>query len=193
MSITRAKDAASIIIYRGRVGAIEVLMGRRRSRASFAPSMYVFPGGALESSDSKVTTALPFNTQGLPRGATHRIHELTHTAIRETYEETGLLLGQKGEFAKVNNPTWVHFHQMGVVPAPHRLAYLGRAITPVESAKRFHARFFVTAFKHFSGSLIDNGELLEFMLEEMKRFLHGERKTTPLMYYRRNRTQIRYE
>ena len=101
---------------------------------------------------------------------------------------------------------------MGMAPTPHHLAYLGRAITPVESAKRFHARFFVAPLECFSGSLIDNGELLdlrwiplnapialpmfdvtEFMLEEMKRFLLGERKTTPLMYYRRNRTLIRYE
>ena len=101
---------------------------------------------------------------------------------------------------------------MGMVPAPHHLRYLGRAITPAGSPKRFHARFFVAAFEHFSGSLIENGELLdlrwvplaksidlpmldvtEFMLAELQCFLQGRQRRTPLMSYRGDRTLIRYE
>ena len=211
-SIARAVDAASLIICRGQSDDIEVLMGRRRSRASFAPSMYVFPGGMLESADSKLSPPIPFNAANLGSAVTNKIHALALTAIRETFEETGLLLGQKGELARVSHPTWEQCRHSGMVPAPRQLKFLGRAITPAAAPKRFHARFFVAALEHFSGSLIGNGELLdlrwvplartsdlpmldvtEFMLEELARFLQGPRQRTPLMSYRRGKTLIRYE
>lgn len=211
-SITRAVDAASLIIYRGQRAGIEVLMGRRGNRASFAPSMYVFPGGILELADSKLSAPTSFNADAMGRAVSNKIHALAHTAIRETFEETGLLLGQKGELAKVVHPSWEQCRLDGMAPAPHQLKYLGRAITPATAPKRFHARFFVAALEHFSGSLVGNGELLdlrwvrlagasdlpmldvtEFMLKELAHFLQGPRQRTPLMSYRRGKTLIRYE
>lgn len=187
-------------------------MGKRHSRASFAPSMYVFPGGILEPVDRKISSMSPFNQETLGCCVNDLIHALALTAIRETFEETSLLLGQKGELARVNHPTWERCRAMGMAPALHHLAYLGRAITPSSSPKRFHARFFVAAFEYFSGSLIDEGELsdlrwvplnkplelpmfdvTEFMLEELQRFFKGPRDKTPLLSYRLNRTLIRYE
>jgi 8-oxo-dGTP pyrophosphatase MutT (NUDIX family) len=212
MTIAKALDAASLIIYRKQADAIEVLMGKRRKQARFAPGVYVFPGGTLEPIDNKLRPAMPFKMDGLADSVTPKIHGLAHAAIRESWEETGLLLGQKGELARTSHPTWEQCRSKGMVPAPHHLRYLGRAITPATSPTRFHARFFVAPFEHFSGSLIDEGELLdlrwvsigqqndlpmfdvtEFMLEELQRFLMGKRTGTPLMSYRQNRTLIRYE
>ena len=212
MTIVRAKDAASLIVYRKRTKCIEVLVGKRQSRARFAPGVYVFPGGVLESADNQLSLPNRFNAQNLARGATYRIHGLAHAAIRETWEETGLLLGQKGELGKTSHPTWEQCRLEGMVPTPHHLSYLARAITPTASRTRFHARFFVAPLDHFCGSLIDNGELLdlrwiqlagqvnlpmwdvtEFMLEELQRFFKGARTGTPLMFYRDNRALIRYE
>ena len=212
MTIARAKDAASLIVYRKRKNSIEVLMGKRQSRASFAPGVYVFPGGTLERADNKLRPPIPFKIDGLAHGATLRIHGLAHAAIRETWEETGLLLGQKGELGKTSHPTWEQCRLERMVPTPHHLSYLARAITSTASRTRFHARFFVAPLDLFCGSLIDNGELLdlrwiqlagqvnlpmwgvtEFILEELQRFFKGTRTGTPLMSYRQNRALIRYE
>ncbi len=212
MTVARPKDAASLIIYRERPDAVAVLMGLRHKRARFAPGVYVFPGGTLEPADNSQCPAIPFGTDGLAYGANLKIHGLAHAAIRETWEETGLLLGQKGLLSEANHPTWEKCRRLGMVPTPHHLRYLGRAITPATSPTRFHARFFVASLEYFCGSLIDRGELLdlrwvtidkpaklpmldvtEFMLEELQRFFQGTRLGTPLMSYRQNRTLIRYE
>ena len=212
MTVARAHDAASLIIYRQRGNAKEVLMGRRKKQARFAPGVYVFPGGMLDSADSKINSTMPFKLAGLSKQAGAKFQALALTAVRETFEETGLLLGQKGSLAKVEHPSWEDCRLLGMVPALQHLSYLGRAITPSDSATRFHARFFVADFKQFSGSLIDEGELLdlrwvklasvyelpmfdvtEFMLNELQRFLAGRGQTTPMMSYRGKHTLIRYE
>ncbi len=212
MSKARAKDAASLVVYRRRANSIEVLMGKRQGRTRFAPGVYVFPGGMLEVADSKLTSLIPFRSQGVATTAISRIQELAIAAIRETWEETGLLLAEKGEIDSASHPAWERCHELGMVPAPHHLSYLGRAITPTEWPLRYHARFFVAPLERFYGSLTDNGELsdlrwiplkkpvslpmldvTEFMLEELQRFFDGPRSGTPLMSYRRDRTLIRYE
>ena len=55
----RPKDAATLIIYRRRKGAIEVLLGKRHASHRFLPSRYVFPGGRVDRTDSRVRAATP--------------------------------------------------------------------------------------------------------------------------------------
>jgi 8-oxo-dGTP pyrophosphatase MutT (NUDIX family) len=74
-------------------------------------------------------------------------HALAVTAVRETFEETGLALGDRDGGT--------------VKPDLRRLDYLLRAITPASSPIRFHARFFAAEASHFSGTLRGNGELLD--------------------------------
>ncbi len=212
MTVVKPADAASLIIYRRETGAMLVLMGKRRRQAKFAPNVYVFPGGRLDSADSKLDLDLSFERDGVAPGAIAKIQDLANTAIRETWEETGLLLAEKGQLNTIEHPTWAEFHRMGFVPAVHRLSYLGRAITPSSSSTRFHARFFAAPFEFFIGTLLDEGELLdlrwvpidqamnlpmwdvtEFMLAELQKFLKGPRSSTPLMSYRGNQSVIRYE
>lgn len=212
MTIARARDAASLIVYRNNSNIIEVLMGRRRKQATFAPSVYVFPGGTLDTADNILTSAPPFKTDGLSAVVKSNIHALANAAIRETWEETGLLLAEKGKLTRSRHATWEQLRLKELVPSPQHLAYLGRAITPSDSLTRFHARFFVAPLERFSGTLIDEGELLdlrwvpleepanlpmydvtEFMLDELGRFFAGSRSATPILSYRQNRTLIRYE
>ena len=47
----------------------------------------------------------------------------------------------------------------GLAPALHRLSYVGRAITPVPSPIRFHARFFVADAQYTTGVLGGDSEL----------------------------------
>ena len=45
-----------------RVVGAEVLMGRRPQKSSFAPDVFVFPGGKLDPADRAVTPALPLSS-----------------------------------------------------------------------------------------------------------------------------------
>ena len=68
-------------------------------------------------------------------------------AVRETYEETGLLLGR--------------LIAGRLEPALSGLDHIVRAITPTDSPIRFHARFFLADIASASGTLRGNGELLD--------------------------------
>ena len=48
------KNAATIILLRGSRENPQVLMGQRGKNASFMPNKFVFPGGALDPSDSEI-------------------------------------------------------------------------------------------------------------------------------------------
>ena len=187
-------------------------MGKRRQQVSFAPGQYVFPGGVYEAADADLAIQKPFQDPGLARSASRAIGALANTAIRETFEETGLLLAEKGDLPVIAHSSWRKFSEQGLAPIPSRLIYLGRAITPTYYPQRFHARFFAAPFENFLGELIEDGELLdlrwlsrdssgefpmldvtEFMLEELERALKSQRRRTPLMSYRNNLTMIRYE
>ena len=56
------RDAASLIMLKGAPDDPEVLVGRRPEKARFMPSVWVFPGGAVEEASS---TAPPGNTHTL--------------------------------------------------------------------------------------------------------------------------------
>lgn len=125
-------------------------MGRRPTRSRFMPDVYVFPGGGVEAQDgvSKPLNGLVkpvaahLEAQPGPNAAT-----LADAAVRETWEETSLVLGQQAA---------------GRLAADHRpLALVGRAITPTDSPIRFHARFFMADATHTSGTPKSNGELLD--------------------------------
>ena len=64
--------------------------------------------------------------------------------MRETFEETGLLLGQPGDVGAVMaSSSWLAFKKAGLAPDLGCLRYIARAITPTSSPLRFHARFFL--------------------------------------------------
>jgi 8-oxo-dGTP pyrophosphatase MutT (NUDIX family) len=62
------------------------------------------------------------------------------SAIRETYEEAGLLIGTPGAFA-TRAPGWQGFVRHGVQPSLGRLRLVARAITPPGRVRRFDTRF----------------------------------------------------
>lgn len=122
-------------------------MGRRAARHRFVPHHYVFPGGRIDRADYAVTPGSPLRPQVLARlceSCPPRLaHALAIAAARETWEETGLSLGEPDR------------------PDLRHLDYALRAITPPSSPIRFHARFFVVDGAHLSGTLQGNGELLD--------------------------------
>ena len=140
------RDAATLILTRVRKGAPEVLMGRRAPGHVFMASKWVFPGGRIDRSDfgAASANALPGPdmarlTREMP---VRRAHALALTAVRETFEETGLLLAEPGPIASVVGP-WREFRAVGALPDLAALSYVARAITPPGRSRRFDARFFM--------------------------------------------------
>jgi len=189
----RPKDAASLIPYRrSPSGKIEVLMGRRHTRHSFVPDFYVFPGGRVDRADGRAVAATPLRpdvTARLARSCRHnnaRAVAVALSAVRETYEETGLMIG-----APINNPPasiseeWTHVYQTGLGPDLAALDYVARARTPTYSPIRFDARFFMADATDAYGELGGTGELedmawrsfdesLKLPLVDVTEFLLGE-------------------
>jgi 8-oxo-dGTP pyrophosphatase MutT (NUDIX family) len=147
----RPRDAATLIVLdrRGK-GGPKVLVGRRNPRLAFMPGQFVFPGGRIELGDRHmpVAGALPDYaeaalTRQVSRPPHHLGRALAMAAIRETYEETGLLLGTSEHGAPETAPAgWEAFARHGILPDLEALHLVARAITPPKRVRRFDTRFF---------------------------------------------------
>lgn len=148
MSITvPVRDAATVILVRDRSTRPQVLMGQRGARAVFMPSKFVFPGGAVDPDDACVPLAGRVGSVCAARLAeaavAERVHALQAAAIREVWEESGLVLGTPGEWGGPVPADWKEFSATGHVPCAAAFRYVFRAITPVGPPRRFDARFFL--------------------------------------------------
>lgn len=164
----RPDDAATIILTRDSRRGPELLMGRRGNNHVFMAGMYVFPGGRVDAADARVGTAdelHPDVARRLAKSCTpSRARALALAAIRELYEEAGLMLGAAA--ARPPNgrplaPTWRAFAEAGLAPALQPIEYVARAITPPGRARRFHARFLLADARHAHGKLAGDGELVD--------------------------------
>jgi len=162
----RPRAAAGLVLLRESAAGPEVLLGRRSARTRFMPGIYVFPGGRLDPGDRRASgfAEPPQQGEGLD-GATRRLlPALRRAALRETWEETGLLLadpaGDPGAAAPAD-PLWRRFGDTGRPPAFGALRLLARAITPPSSPIRYHTRFFLCRAETVAlhGDLGGDGEL----------------------------------
>lgn len=160
----RPHDAATLIAWRRSAGgAVEILMGRRHAGLAFAPGRYVFPGGRVDRSDAFVRPAGALRAEvaaRLQRSATpRRAQALAAAAVRETFEETGLLLARPAEVPGRVPKGWADFAAAGMAPAFDCLDYVFRAITPPDRPRRFNARFFLVDGRHLHGTIRNSAEL----------------------------------
>src|SRR3954453_2385048 len=89
-TIVRPRDAASLILLRGKGRDLELLAGRRPGHVKFMPGVWVFPGGAIDPEDRK-----PWRVES---GGAHfppRLARCARAALRETWEEVGVLVGRR--------------------------------------------------------------------------------------------------
>ena len=143
---------------------VEVLLGRRSAGHVFMPERYVFPGGAVDRGDGRVQQHYklrPVVHNKLQRSCSApRASALAMAAIRETWEETGLLIGKRLPSPLTTRSLhWQSFFATGYAPALDELDYVARAITPPGAPRRFDARFFLVDAVHAHGTLVGNGEL----------------------------------
>lgn len=130
------RDAATLILVRFDSAIPRILMGQRHDAHAFMPNKFVFPGGRFEGQDSRTAVAhagAPVTLEKLKlrmrsRPSNSRARGLLVAAVRETYEETGLLFGRPEAGSPVDLSG---------------ITYFARAITPPGRSRRFDSRFFV--------------------------------------------------
>ncbi len=221
----KPKAAASLVLLDMREAVPRVLMGRRNANLRFMPGKFVFPGGRVEASDAEIAAADSLPDAVATQLAKRNRQEapspraLALAAIRETFEETGLLIGTKA--APLSRPVpqgWQDFVSLGFLPRIGHLNFLARAVTPPHLPRRFDTRFFVadaaTIAHRVEGVAHADAELVELvwlpiteaeqldlgnitgaiLREAARRFTAGLAAETPVPFFHyRNRRFLRDE
>ena len=159
------RDAATLLLVRDTPAGLEVFMVERPGAADFG-GMHVFPGGKVDAVDSTVESrcvalsdAVASERLGLPHGGI----AFWSAAIREAFEEAGVLLGYSGDrLVDLSDPATrdrfadhraaVHKGELSIVDlcerenlrlATDRVHYFSHWITPLGPPRRYDTRFFL--------------------------------------------------
>lgn len=174
----RPKIASTIVLTLGSKDNPRILMGQRAKRHDFMPNVYVFPGGRVDRGDSFVqySGALSPRTETILESAytPRKARAVALAAVRETYEETALMLGEA--YTQPNrghrDPSWQAFYDAGQCPTLDGIEVFGRAVTPPHRHKRFDTWFFIKHLGDIAPPITrDSAELLNvgwFTFEEIK-------------------------
>lgn len=167
----RPRDAATLILLDRQGGDFRVLLGRRSRKHAFMPGRFVFPGGRTDPADSRVPVSRGLHPEEEAkmigkgsRATSARARAIALSAIRETYEEAGLLIGRKAEFS-ARQEGWQAFCEHGVEPGLDTLRFVARAITPPGRVRRFDTRFLAAWRDDVAVTLPEGGPTQE--LEEL--------------------------
>jgi 8-oxo-dGTP pyrophosphatase MutT (NUDIX family) len=171
----RPKDAATLILIDHSGPISKVLLGKRHHGHKFMPGKFVFPGGRVEPADQHMPTARPLDRhaeqrlmRAVKRPSPVKAGALALAAIRETYEETGLLLGTQASGLEAAPPgPWAAFGQAQILPDLAAMHFVARAITPPRRPKRFDTRFFAadasSIARRIGGMTGPDAELVELV------------------------------
>ena len=143
-----ARPASTVLLLRDGAQGLEVFMVVRHHQIDFASGALVFPGGRVEPADAVLAG-------GDPALAFHV------AAIRETWEECGVLLGCPGTPAAAEGEFAAMLAARGLVPDLSALAPFAHWITPVAVPKRFDTHFFLAAAPSDQDAVHDGGEAVD--------------------------------
>jgi 8-oxo-dGTP pyrophosphatase MutT (NUDIX family) len=185
------KEAASVILVRPSESGWEIFLARRHQNQNFMAGAHVFPGGKLEEADSEhqltkyIKSADAFHPRRLLRDESlpeEKARGIFIAAIRETFEEVGILLGGKsiGNFVSLNNEEDLHrfnnyrrqlnasqiklaqiVQKEEILLFPDVLIPYAHWITPEIEKKRFDTRFFLAKLPTHQSPVDDAIELTE--------------------------------
>jgi 8-oxo-dGTP pyrophosphatase MutT (NUDIX family) len=185
-SPVRPAPAATLVLLRDRAeGGVETLLIQRHHGSRFAAGDFVFPGGRVEPADvpddparwcAGLAPAESARVLGLD-GDTAGAVAYWVGAIREAFEEVGVLLARDGEgrFPATGEPGFVEYRRgcqrdhrtlwrmleaEGLRLATDRLVYFAHWITPEENPIRFDTRFFATAMPPGQEAVADDREII---------------------------------
>lgn len=122
------EPAATVMLLRDGPEGIEVLMVERSVKSEFLPDLYVFPGGRVDPEDHELADRVSgLERQGAAEQAPSVEAELAMgffvAAIRETYEETGILLARRRGETQLATP------ELAARLAPRRLAVQDHSVS----------------------------------------------------------------
>jgi len=160
------RPAATVLLLRDGASGVEVLMTRRSATASFAPGAYVFPGGGIDAADALA------HGQSTRRTSQSNLH-LTQAiaAIRESFEELGILLARKADGSHANDadianldrqqPFVAQCQAMGLRLAADEVYVLAHWITDRDLPRRFDVPFLVARMPEGQQAVADESEQFE--------------------------------
>jgi 8-oxo-dGTP pyrophosphatase MutT (NUDIX family) len=173
------RDSATVIVLREAPAGLEVFMLERHIRSDFAGGAYVFPGGTVDATDRDPALAgvvdgwleIAERTGEDPDEA----RALAVCAIRETFEEAGILLARHsdGKPVQLDDPGWADRRralanreidavtlakETGIRYAADLLRFWQRWVTPVFAPRRYDTRFFVAVMPDGQSPLHDDVE-----------------------------------
>lgn len=147
----RPRQAATLLLVRRDGPKPRVLMGKRHGGHDFMPNLWVFPGGRIDRNDHRAPFAADLSRETAGIFEAHipltRGRALALAAVRETWEEAGLLLARPAEPRPAAGP-WRPFLEQGALPDLSGIEIIARAITPPMLAKRFDTWFLTVDATH---------------------------------------------
>jgi 8-oxo-dGTP pyrophosphatase MutT (NUDIX family) len=132
----------------------ELLLVHRPGGADFAPGAYVFPGGTVHPDDRMWDD------------------ELRAAAIRELFEEAGILLARNArdpdcatvrELVAAGAPFGQALRELGLAPDFDGLAMFARWVTPALMRRRFDARFYLARLPEGQSVRAQEGEVTDWL------------------------------
>ncbi|HEV7252652.1 MAG TPA: NUDIX hydrolase [Mesorhizobium sp.] len=139
----RPRDAGTLLILDRSGPELRVLMGRRNAGLAFMAGRFVFPGGRTDAGDARMASADELNDREVgrisPRPA--RARAVAMSALREAWEEAGVVLGQPCQEGEPPRRLWDGYARAGVLPRLSTLRLVARAVTPPGAVRRFDTRF----------------------------------------------------
>jgi 8-oxo-dGTP pyrophosphatase MutT (NUDIX family) len=203
------RQAAAVMVLRDAANGsgLEVFMVRRVIQSDFMPDVYVFPGGSVQQDDLAAET-----TPGICRAVTYDVTDpegrttltlgIRAAAIRELFEEAGVLLAyQDGHMLAINEQNMERFaayrqtfnerhgslvemaQAENLVLATGQLNYFAHWITPAGMPKRFDTHFFVTTAPTEQQAAHDQIETSEGLwIAPAEALARSERETFPIVF-----------
>jgi 8-oxo-dGTP pyrophosphatase MutT (NUDIX family) len=143
------RDAATLMLIDRSGSTPKVLLGRRHASHKFMPGKFVFPGGRIELLDQKMPAISELHPEAqkkllerVSKPSPDFARAFALAAVRETAEETGLLLGVKRDHAPdAPGEIWTEFAKANVHPDLGQIHFIARAVTPPRRPRRFDTRF----------------------------------------------------
>jgi 8-oxo-dGTP pyrophosphatase MutT (NUDIX family) len=166
-TVVEPRHASTIIVVRDGADGIEAFLMRRQTSMAFAAGMYVFPGGGMQPDD--VMDDVPWAGPSPAEWATRlecdesMARGLVVAAVRETFEETGVLLAGPDEDTVLSDTSGPDMQAARVTLEAGELGFgdflVGNGlvlrsdligawahwITPTFEPRRYDTRFFVAA------------------------------------------------